>query len=354
MKSKKFIFLMILCLMLVAGIAACDELEQESKFNQGVTFQNEETELEDGEASNETMDEAEYKGKKENENKEVPDEAQEQSDSSVGFLWKIAHHGNTVFMLGSIHVATEDFYPLHHKIETAFEQSDYLAVEADVVNIDPLQMQQQIDQLARYDDGSTIIDHISSELVTQLENKLEDYGVPMAMVQSYEPWYVSMLLDSLQVMEQGYDPNYGIDYYFLKQAADKKEIIELEGLQFQLELFDQFSMDVQQEMLKKSLQEDENGKESMDNLVKYWKSGDEQGLADILLEFEEESEAGQAYMKALLDDRNRIMADKISEFLNGEQSKTYFVVVGAAHYIGDHGIIELLEDKGYTVEKEME
>jgi len=30
---------------------------------------------------------------------------------------------------------------------------------------------------------------------------------------------------------------------------------------------------------------------------------------------------------------------------------TYFVVVGAAHLLGDKGIIQLLKDRGYSVEQ---
>jgi hypothetical protein len=43
------------------------------------------------------------------------------------------------------------------------------------------------------------------------------------------------------------------------------------------------------------------------------------------------------------------MAQKIDGYL--KTSGTYFVVVGAAHLLGDKGIIQLLKDKGYSVEQ---
>ena len=45
-----------------------------------------------------------------------------------------------------------------------------------------------------------------------------------------------------------------------------------------------------------------------------------------------------------MDERNVGMADKIAGYL--QTKGTYFVLVGAAHYVGDNSIIELLERQG--------
>ena len=43
------------------------------------------------------------------------------------------------------------------------------------------------------------------------------------------------------------------------------------------------------------------------------------------------------------------MVDKIEGFL--ENDEIYFVVVGAGHLVGENGIINLLEEKGYITEQ---
>jgi hypothetical protein len=43
------------------------------------------------------------------------------------------------------------------------------------------------------------------------------------------------------------------------------------------------------------------------------------------------------------------MVLKIEDFLKAK--KTYFVIVGAGHLVGDQGIIEILKGKGYLVEQ---
>jgi uncharacterized protein YbaP (TraB family) len=57
----------------------------------------------------------------------------------------------------------------------------------------------------------------------------------------------------------------------------------------------------------------------------------------------------EAYNKIMLTDRNHGMAEKASEYL--KEGKNCLFMVGAAHYGGEEGVDNLLEDMGYTVEK---
>ena len=52
-------------------------------------------------------------------------------------------------------------------------------------------------------------------------------------------------------------------------------------------------------------------------------------------------------MDELLGKRNPAMAEKISGYLN--DGKKVLVMVGAAHFYGDDGIIKLMEAKGCKV-----
>ena len=47
--------------------------------------------------------------------------------------------------------------------------------------------------------------------------------------------------------------------------------------------------------------------------------------------------------------RNRNIVLKIDDYL--KTKATYFVVVGAGHLLGEKGIIQLLKERGYTVEQ---
>ncbi len=283
-----------------------------------------------------------------------PEPEQEEQEGSGGFLWKTTHNDITVYMLGSVHVATRDFYPLHADIEEAFEQSDYVAVEADILAIDPLESQALMDEMAMYTDGTTLADHIPAELYAELQTYLEQYGIPMETVDSYEPWFVYMLLDSLRILKFGYNAELGIDQHFLEAAVEtEKEIIELESVEFQMSMFDSFPIEVQQYLVESSLDEASNAKDEMDKMLTLWKNGEEEALEEMILATDNQTEEEKIFTTALLDDRNVGMTDKIEGFLNGEGNEQYFVIVGAAHYFGEKGILQLLEDRGYTVEKEL-
>ncbi len=43
------------------------------------------------------------------------------------------------------------------------------------------------------------------------------------------------------------------------------------------------------------------------------------------------------------------MADKIDEYL--QTDKTYFIIVGLAHYLGEDSVIKFLEEKGYEINR---
>ena len=48
------------------------------------------------------------------------------------FGWKATGKGGVVYLVGSIHVMTPDFYPLHPSLEAAFKESDLLVEEVDM------------------------------------------------------------------------------------------------------------------------------------------------------------------------------------------------------------------------------
>jgi uncharacterized protein YbaP (TraB family) len=55
------------------------------------------------------------------------------------------------------------------------------------------------------------------------------------------------------------------------------------------------------------------------------------------------------YDEKFLIQRDDAMADYIDNLLKSEGNNTYFVIVGAAHYISDYSVIDRLEDKGYEI-----
>ena len=55
------------------------------------------------------------------------------------------------------------------------------------------------------------------------------------------------------------------------------------------------------------------------------------------------------FRKELLDKRNQNWAVKINEFMKGDRDK--MVIVGAAHLVGDKGLVKLLRESGLKVKR---
>src|SRR3979411_2293551 len=55
-----------------------------------------------------------------------------QAAQAKTFAWKATGKGGTIYLMGSIHVMSESFYPLNPALETAFKDSDLLVEEVDM------------------------------------------------------------------------------------------------------------------------------------------------------------------------------------------------------------------------------
>ncbi|RJE88677.1 polysaccharide biosynthesis protein GumN [Paenibacillus sp. 1011MAR3C5] len=264
---------------------------------------------------------------------------------SRGFMWKVEKDGNAVYMLGSIHVANEAMYPLRDEIMDAFMEADHLALEIDFTSEGD--MEDFISSINTYKDGTTLQNHISEETHQYVRELLTELGYESYSLDQYKPWFASLVLDELGRDESEYKAELGIDEYFMNLAEESKlPIIGLESSESQLNMLNNFSDRIQEEMLYGSIASFYMEEEPVKDLSDMWINGDLDMLAEMAVQTQK---ADEEYYKAMLQDRNVLMAEKIDAFLRDGKSETYFVVVGALHMAGEHGLVTLLEQKGYTV-----
>jgi len=270
------------------------------------------------------------------------------SQSQKSFLWKVQSRTSTVYVLGSVHFAKKDIYPLNQKIEDAFDQSDSLVVEANVNDINKIDIQKLMEQ-AVYPENDTLEKHVSSETLESLEKETGGLGIPFELLNRQKPWFVAMTLVSLETIKLGLDPNLGIDKYFLSKAEGKKKILELESMDYQVSLLSGFS-DKEQELFLISTLKDLNimGQE-VNQLTQAWMSGDTKSMESILMRSILEDNRLSPIFEKLIFERNRRMVTKIEDFLRTKE--TYFVIVGAGHLVGNQGVVELLRGKGYPIKQ---
>jgi len=262
------------------------------------------------------------------------------------FLWSVSSPAATVFLLGSIHLAKPDLYPLAPEIEQAFEHADKLVVEANLSAAGP-DFQLTILQDGLYPGDETIADHVDPETLTLLKNYLAKNELPFESMAKMRPGMLLLTLTSLKMMSLGYSPELGIDVHFIRKARQQnKPILELESLQQQLALVLGFDND--DLLLKHTLYSLDQMGASVEELFTAWKTGNAARInalmrEDVLTDHPE----FKPVMKRMITDRNIAMAARISEFL--QAGGRYFVVVGAGHLVGSDGILALLRQQGFSI-----
>jgi uncharacterized protein YbaP (TraB family) len=264
------------------------------------------------------------------------------------FIWKVSSATTSVYPLGSVHVASPDIYPLDSAIEDAFASAKYLVVEVNVHNIDTANVNKLMLEHGVYPQGETFQENVPPSLYDALAAQFKRFDIDMTTLDMYRPWVISATLDQLVLQGLGYLPENGIDYYFLDKGAQTKMILQLETPEDQLELL----YSLPDELMIKSLQYDIDNmttQEDMEELFKAWEDGDVAKMESITFEPLTKEPDLAPYYEKMIDERNFNMVEKIEEFLTSNE--TYFIVVGAGHMVGENSLVNLLSEKGYTVEQ---
>ena len=265
------------------------------------------------------------------------------------FLWKVEAPKATLYLMGSLHFATADFYPLRADVEQAFTASQQLVVEVDVAAVDPLQLQQMILETGTYSGDELLEDHLSPATWQRLAAYMESKGLPLASFSRYRPGLLITTLTSLEIMEEGLSADSGIDLYFLNQARGEKKVIELESLQQQLALL--LDMDNPDQVMVQSLDEFDHYDVMVAQLVDIWRRGDVQELEQMLItEPLQQYPESRPYFDRVFTQRNLAMAESLAALT--DQGSSYFVVVGAGHLIGENGLVQLMQQAGYKVTRQ--
>jgi hypothetical protein len=262
------------------------------------------------------------------------------------FMWKVESENNTVYILGSIHYADSTLYPLDNQIEDAFNASKYLVLEIDLSNANPY----NILKYANLPDTLTLAGAVDSSTYAKFSNSFEKHNIPKLAYYKFKPWFAVMTLQSLELVASGFAADYGLDMHFMQKAESENKIIkELETIDFQMKVLDQLN-DYTGDYLEETLREMDMTGQQIDSLLIAWKVGDTAAVAKYMNQGSDLKEFDQI-MQKIDYDRNINMVKKIEDYLIDD--KKHFIVVGAAHLIGEKGIISLLEKTGKYKIKQM-
>ncbi|MFM4996890.1 TraB/GumN family protein [Aeromonas sanarellii] len=247
------------------------------------------------------------------------------------------------WLLGSIHAGKPSLYPLPDPVERAWQQSRALVMEVDMTHISQAQWQ-EMGAITRLVDGKTLKDHLPIDLYRRTLIAAGQNGLNESMLAPLRPWFAAITLTQAALERTGFRGEFGVDQHFAKRANDGgKPIIGLETLLEQLGYLASVG-DNQTLMLESTLDELPELEKGFAEVMAAWQNGDQATLINLLKE-EMAPPKLQAWLEqTLLAERNRNWVKKWPSLPNES-----FIVVGALHLYGEHGLLALLEQQGWRI-----
>ena len=253
-----------------------------------------------------------------------------------------------VYLLGSFHLLPKSYQWYEGKISEAFESSDELVMEVNMTPDATAEVQAMILNNGFFKDEDNLRNHLDdvhySKMLQYAKNSLR---LEEPMAKRMRPWMMAISLSVVAIMSTGMDPNSGVDKILqVKAQSIDKPITGLETVKDQMQALMNHPMNVQVSMLNETLDQFEDINKVMEVSLKAWRTGDEQIINERMVN---DLKSYPGLYDALLVKRNNSwMADIEKHITSG---KNVFIVVGAAHLVGSDGIVKILKDRGYTVNR---
>jgi len=261
-------------------------------------------------------------------------------------LWKVQSSQNTIFLAGSIHVLQKEDYPLHPVFDKAFNTSSRVMFEVDLDTLSSPMTQMNMLRKGLYLNGQTLPNILSAKSYSIAKANLASLGQHIEDFHRMKPWMAATAVMALELQKLGFESAYGVDrHYFEKAQATGKAIQGLETVEFQLNLFDQLPLSIQEQFLLQTLEDLNNLGTQVRDMVHAWKQGNVQELETLLVGMGDYPELNNV----LVIDRNNAWLPHLEQAL--QEKEPVFIVVGALHLLGKDGLIAALKEKGYVVER---
>ena len=266
-----------------------------------------------------------------------------------GRLWKLSREGvPPSYIFGTMHSRDPRILYLPGVVMQVFIASSTAVFETSLKDDELARNQQRL--LLR--PGESLREKIGAERFDSLAKLVTPYGMSPATLDRIKVWAAATTI-SQPLPASG---KTGRSLTLLDKELEKsariagKRVVALESNKEQLDIFDTMPPTVQLEYLDQAMAEHSELDEELEKMTSYYLSGNTGWIACDL----EETLAGvsSALNKIMTADLIYIRNHRMVERMLPELARgNVFVGVGALHLPGDEGILSLLEEKGYVIER---
>ena len=261
--------------------------------------------------------------------------------------WVVKDSDTTLYLYGTIHVLNPDL-----KWQTAGMLADFDKAAHVIFELAPDQMTPQVMQPLMFGGGlfgpdDNLANHVSPEKYTKLVALLQNIQVPPDFTNKMKPWLAAIMLAQVSFLQEGFNAEIGVEKTLTARAQENNQSIGgLESAAEQLGYFANMPMEQQLKFLNISIDDIDKAGDQLNEMLAAWIIGDIVALNNLM--HEGMKDIPEVY-DVLLSGRNKNWISQIKVVM--ETPGTIFLAVGAAHMPGDDGVVNLLKEAGYEVQR---
>ncbi len=275
-------------------------------------------------------------------------------------LYRIGGNGlkTPSYIVGTYHLAPATFADSIPGLRAALDAAEQVYGEVDMQSATSAEGMEKAQKAQMLPEGVTLSSLLTADQMDRLNAVMREVmGTDMnnaavaAQMDKLPPAALSATLTMLMYMKnmQGFNPMNLLDGYFQQVALQQgKKVGGFESIDFQLDVLYGTPLEKQVEDLMCMVDNFGDAMDMVDFITAAYYSQDLEQIEEM---FEEEQEgvcSGDA------DDADRLLYNRNTAWVNAmpaimEQKATFFAV-GAAHLVGENGVLKMLEKKGYTIE----
>lgn len=276
-----------------------------------------------------------------------------------GILWTATRDDSTITVIGTMHIYDPRLKPIYDKISDEIATADLVMLEAtpkeeaelqDLIVTDP--------GLLFIVEGPTLPTLLDEQTWDLIASAATERGIPGFMTAKMQPWYLSLMLSvppcAMQDMISG---NLGLDHMISEKATMAG--VPMQALESVTTLFDLFKDEPFQDqidMLKINLSSSEIQQQMFVSMLDSYFAQDVGTLWEMSriamtevpgIDAATATDLFEQMEQSLLITRNRNWMPVIAQAAS--ENDDLVVAVGAAHLIGEEGILQFLENDGWTL-----
>jgi len=269
----------------------------------------------------------------------------QQTNSSKHCLWEVENGTNKVYLFGTIHFSSNNFFPLPAVVEQAYARSETIMFESDREEEISLAGRSRTLAASEYPPGDTLKNHLSSEVYSNVQAYLIEARVDPARFDFIKPFMVAFSLLDHATRQLGLDMSHSVDGYMWDKARkDKKHVVPLESFDQKLKLLTNLNDSQQEYMVVETFREIAKTNDIIRDVTLAWLHGETEKVDQFLFEA---LRRNPDFGKAFLVDRSKRWMPTIEAAI--KRGDSLFIAVGLGHLLGKESLVDLLSKRGFKV-----